>query len=350
MNLLQKSFYFVFLVSFFFSCETKKIKKHNSPKIAFTIDSIYFSYNDLDKTVRQELFDELNRIYSIRKIAADFMIHKKLLELEAKSKNILTDQLLKKLYKKKVTDSNLLKFVQKKDYQEGIPVLERSYTSYNIDSNKGKSLLLERFKEETLRQYLDSLKTVYKIDIFLKRPVSPTIKIENLMTYYKGNLNSKITFLQISDLECEMCREYAPIFNELYKKYKNSVRFGFTQFGSYTSLSAIALESSAKQGKFWEMYDSIAYSKDLPNELDVLRIAKNIKLNMPEFKKDIGSKSLKTALKNNFSKLDAAGIYGTPTIMINDKLVYNSSSINDIEKMLIEEIKKSTTANTVYKK
>ena len=51
-----------------------------------------------------------------------------------------------------------------------------------------------------------------------------------------------------------------------------------------------------------------------------------------------------------FSKLNAAGIYGTPTIMINNKLIYNSSSMNDIEKVLIEEIKNTTTANTVYKK
>mgnify|MGYP000347889160 CR=1 FL=1 len=334
----------IYLLSFsilFISCNTKKNKNLTYSNIAFTIDSETYSYKDIDSTVRQELFDELNRIYSIRKIASDFMIQQKLLKTVAKSKNISVDILLEKLYKKKITDNSILKFIQQNNIQDAISVLERNYTSYDIKSDNGQKVLIDRFKKVILREYIDSLKTTRKINFYLKPPTSPIIKVENLMTYYKGNLDSKTTFLQISDLECEMCREYAPIFNELYKKYKSSVRFGFTQFGSYTSLSAIALESSAKQGKFWNMYDSIAYNKDLPNEIDVLRIAKNIKLNISEFKKDIEGEDIKTALKNNFSKLDAAGIYGTPTIMINNKLVYNSSSIDDIEKMLIEEITKN---------
>jgi protein-disulfide isomerase len=217
--------------------------------------------------------------------------------------------------------------------------LGRGLVAYDSESKKGKELILKRFKYDILNQYVDSLKTKYNIKILLKPPNSPVIKINDLITYYKGNLDSNITFLQISDLECEMCREYAPIFNELYQKYKDSVRFGFTQFGSYTSLSAIALESSGKQGKFWEMYDSIAFTKYLPEKTDLLKVAKNIDLNLEQFNTVLESENIKTALEDNFSKLNTAGIYGTPTIMINNKLIYNFSLIEDIEKMLIEEIK-----------
>lgn len=269
-----------------FSCNTKKNKDLTLTNVAFTIDSVAYLYKDIDATVRQELFDELNRIYSIRKIASDFMIQEKLLEAEAKSNNISVDSLLRKLYKKKITNNSILKFIQNNNIQNEISLLERSYTSYNIKSDKGQKVLIERFKKVILREYIDSLKNVHKINFYLKPPISPTIKIKNLMTYYKGNLDSKVTFLQISDLECEMCREYAPIFNELYQKYKDSVRFGFTQFGSYTSLSAIALESSGKQGKFWEMYDSIAFTKNLPEKIDILKIAKNIDLNLEQFNSD----------------------------------------------------------------
>jgi|TARA_B110000902_G_C14257349_1_gene568448 predicted DsbA family dithiol-disulfide isomerase len=347
---MKFKFYFLFFSILFFSCKTKKSKPHIQSGVAFTIDSKAYSYKDVDTTVRQELFDELNRIYSIRKIAIDFMIQKEILKIEAKAKNISTDDLLDSLYENKATDANVIKYIKKNDYTEGIPLLEKGYSTFSIKSEKGKRILLERFKKTILLEYVDSLKSVHKINFYIKPPASPFIKIENLMTYYKGNLDSKVTFLQISDLECEMCREYAPIFNELYQKYKDSVRFGFTQFGSYTSLSARALESSGRQGKFWEMYDSIAFTKYLPEKTDLLKVAKNINLNLEQFNTDLESENIKTALEDNFSKLNTAGIYGTPTIMINNKLIYNSSSIKDIEKMLIEEIKKSTTANTVYKK
>lgn len=73
---------------------------------------------------------------------------------------------------------------------------------------------------------------------------------------------------------------------------------------------------------------------------DIKRIAKNIKLSTNDFDKDLINESIKDRLEDNFERLSDAGIYGTPTIMINNKLVYNSSSIKDIEQMLIEEINK----------
>ncbi|QTE22134.1 DsbA family protein [Polaribacter cellanae] len=318
--------------------EKKRTKNLSSAKNAIEIDSIKISYSELDFKIRQELFDELNRIYTIRKVASEEIVEDKILELEAKKKKIKVSKLIQNLYLSKINKTSLNLFIKRNQYGTKINVLERGLTTYDSKSKKGKELILQRFKYYILKQYVDSLKTKYNVKILLKPPNPPAIKINDLMTYYKGNLDSKVTFLQISDLECEMCREYAPIFNELYQKYKNSVRFGFTQFGSYTSLSAIALESAGKQGKFWEMYDSIAFTKYLPEKIDLLKIAKNIDLNLEQFKSDLESENIKTALKDNFSKLNAAGIYGTPTIMINNKLIYNSSSIADIEKMLIEEI------------
>ena len=44
---------------------------------------------------------------------------------------------------------------------------------------------------------------------------------------------------------------------------------------------------------------------------------------------------------DNLLKLESAGIYGTPTIMINNQLVFNSTSLDEIEKMLKEEIAKA---------
>jgi len=335
---------------FLFSCSSKQVEKQQKQKLALKIDSISIFYKDLDAMVRQELFDELNRIYTIRKIAAQVLVQEKLLVLEAKKNTVSEEKLLERLYEKKITPVSLSKFIAINNYTNNVTALERGLSSYDSNSKKGKELILQRFKNSVLQQYVDSLKTVYNVTNFLKPPIPSIVKIKDLATYYKGNLDSNITFLQISDLECEMCRKYAPTFNELYKKYKKDVRFAFTQYGSYASLSARALQSAGNQGKFWEMYDSIAYSKYLPEKEDILKIAQNIQLNLTQFNNEIESEVTKKALEDNFSKLNAVGIYGTPTIMINNKLIYNSSSMNDIEKVLIEEIKNTTTANTVYKK
>lgn len=336
----KRLFLLLFLVMLI-SCNNSYEVSKNIVNNALEIDSIKISYNELDATVNQELFDELNRIYNIRKIAAEVLIENKLLVLEAKAKNLTIEELKEELYRHKLTDSLRIKFIKLNSYEKGVKALERGLIIYDDKSLKGKELIELRLKSQILKQFIDSLKTVHDIKLFLKAPKPPVIKIKNLMTYYKGNLDAKITFLQISDLECSMCREYAPVFEELYVKYKDKVKFGFTQFGSYMSSSAIAAESAARQGKFWQMHDSIAFSEFLPEVSDINRIAKNIGLDIDRFKKDYESKEIKDNLEHNFETLDAAGIYGTPTIMINNRLIYNSSSINEIEELLIEEIAKS---------
>ena len=338
---MNKVITILFLLTILTSClsEKKEIKSFPSKKNAIEIDSITVTYTELDSKIRQELFDELNRIYTIRKVASEEIVKDKVLELEATKNKIDVSKLTQNLYLSKINKTSLDLFIKRNQYETKINALERGLIAYASESKKGKELILQRFKYYILNQYVDSLKTKYNVKTLLKPPNSPVIKINDLITYYKGNLDSNITFLQISDLECEMCREYAPIFNDLYLKYKKDVRFAFTQYGSHTSLSARALQSAGNQGKFWEMYDSIAYNKKLPQKEDILKIAQNIQLNLTQFNNEIESEVTKTALEDNFLKLNTAGIYGTPTIMINNKLIYKSSSIEDIEKMLIEEIK-----------
>jgi len=337
---MNKVITILFLLTVLTSClsEKKEIKSFPSKKNAIEIDSITVTYTELDSKIRQELFDELNRIYTIRKVASEEIVKDKVLELEATKNKIDVSKLTQNLYLSKINKTSLDLFIKRNQYETKINALERGLIAYASESKKGKELILQRFKYYILNQYVDSLKTKYNVKTLLKPPNSPVIKINDLITYYKGNLDSNITFLQISDLECEMCREYAPIFNDLYLKYKKDVRFAFTQYGSHTSLSARALQSAGNQGKFWEMYDSIAYNKKLPQKEDILKIAQNIQLNLTQFNNEIESEVTKTALEDNFLKLNTAGIYGTPTIMINNKLIYKSSSIEDIEKMLIEEI------------
>jgi protein-disulfide isomerase len=175
----------------------------------------------------------------------------------------------------------------------------------------------------------------------IEPPVPPVIKIENLLIHFRGNTKSKVTFLIISDFECEMCRKFNPIFDSLYFKYKDKVRFGFTNFGSYATLSSITVECAAKQGKFWEMHDLLFSTPALPDTTDILNMAYDCNLNVDEFTKDLNDQVMKTAIERNIKLLINAGIYGTPTIMINNKPIFNSSSIAEIEQRLLKELSNS---------
>lgn len=327
---------------FLFACNSyhKNQIQDVSPNIIASIDSTPILIDSIDNLVKQELYDELSRIYLIRKVTLEQVIKDKILQLEAKKLNYTVEELKSTLYKDKINDVNLGEFAKMTNYPDKVPELRETLVFHDSRSAKGKEILTTRYKEYILNQYVDSLKKLHQITISLKPPKSPKMTIDNLIVHYQGYENSKVTFLIISDFDCSMCREENPIFEKLYTKYNNKVRFGFTHYSSYVSNSAIASECAANQGKFWEMHDSIFKPKLIPDSVALFRMAKNLKLDMNTFGNDFKNKSISDKIHDNLLKLESAGIYGTPTIMINDRLIFNSTSINEIEEMLKEEITK----------
>ncbi|HAH24147.1 MAG TPA: hypothetical protein DCL77_10395, partial [Prolixibacteraceae bacterium] len=273
-------------------------------------------------------------------VALDQVIEDRVLELEAQKQKLSVLEFKESLFKGKITHESIVNFAKHTSYPNTVPELRETLVFHDLNSIKGQELLMTRYKKYLLNQFVDSLKKAHQITILLKPPKPPKITINDLIVHYKGNLNSPVTFLVISDFDCHICKEQNTFLEKLFNQYKGKVRFGFTHYSSYVSNSAIASECSSNQGKFWEMHDSIFNAKVIPDSVSLFRMAKNLKLDMNAFGIDFKNKAISEKIKDNLLKLESAGIYGTPTIMINDRLIFNSTSINEIEKMLKEEIEK----------
>lgn len=156
--------------------------------------------------------------------------------------------------------------------------------------------------------------------------------------FYRGNIKSDITFIEISDLECEKCLENRKLMEYFYKKYKGKVRFGFSNYCSYNSISALATLAAAKQNKFWEMREIFVNSNKLLTLKEVVEFASTLNLNLKKFKNDLSNPSIVNELEENFKYLRNNGIDATPTIIINGRLIHDSFSKNEIEKVLLEEM------------
>lgn len=343
--LLKIEFYFiVVLTCFSYSCNFNNTEEQTNNKnipVAAYINNTPIYITEIDEKIRQELYDELNRIYIIRKLTLNEIIREYLLKNEAQKHGISKKELTDNYYLKNVTDSALKKYAS--DHQlKYIPELKRSLKYYDVNSEEGRDLLIDGYKKYLLNKYIDSLKKEYDINILLKPPLHPNINLNNIIIHYRGNLNSQVKFIEISDLECDKCIEFTPIYKKLYTKYKDRVKFGYTHFSTYVTLSAIATECAAKQDKFWEMKDSIIYSKSFVDTSDIFEYAKNLNLDMSKFISDFKDSTISDKIQNNFDILKSFGLYGVPTIIINDRLIFNSSSIEEIEQVLIEEINKKS--------
>lgn len=327
----------IFFIISIVACTTNTTEDRNN--IGF-IDNEAITYDNIDNTIKQELFDALNNIYIMRKIAFDSYVNKRILSIEANKFDISIDSLLNRLYHEKIDSISLMNFATKNNIDQKLFDIKRGELSfYETRTKYGQELLLEKYKSFITVNFVDSLKKHHNVKFKLNSPNSPKITLNNLLVHYKGNLDSKISFVIISDFECDLCKEYQSIFDSIYTKYNSKIKFGFTNYGSYATPSAIASECASKQGKFWEFHNEVMKSsKAYLDTTDLFNIAELINLNIVQFKKEFFSNEIKTEIENNLNKIRTAGIYGTPTILINDKIIFKSSSVNEIIEKLENEI------------
>jgi len=330
------SFFSLLNALFLISCNADKKSNERSPGEVIAMvnnDSIY--YSDIDKQVKQQIFDELNRIYMIRRLALDETIDERLIEQEAGKKGLSKSAYLEIYFKKHSDTSSIRRFALSMQYDSfGINDLQRNIRTLNIHSKEGEQLLVEKYKKYLSARLVDSLKTKAVIISKLEPPKNFEIDVNELNVHYSGNLGSSTSLVVISDFECEYCRKYYNVYESLFKKYKSKIKFGFVNFSPYVSICAIAAESAAKQNKFWNMHNQLFSLNQLPDTSKIFQIAQELNLNMRKFKSDFYSKEINDLIKNNSQKCIDMGLFATPTILVNGNVIFNSSSKEEIEKLI----------------
>jgi protein-disulfide isomerase len=302
-------------------------------KLMASIESTSITYAEVDNRVGQQIFDELNRIYLIRKVALEELIEERLLELEASRQRVSTDSLMQRVYAIH-GGSGFSAYLAARSEERFVTEYAGTLIQHDVNSKRGQELLLQRYQEATLDKYLDSLKQVYHIQVMLTPPMPLSLKLNLPIVHYRGDLESKVTVMEISDYDCSMCREHKSIMDSLFTRYRDQVRFGFTHYSSYVSVSARAAESASKQDRFWDMHAMLFQSKSVPDSNLVYNMAQELMLDMDVFNSDFKSSETYQQIYSNLKVIESAGVYGTPTILINNRPVFNSASFEDIEKRI----------------
>lgn len=160
-------------------------------------------------------------------------------------------------------------------------------------------------------------------------------------TNVTGKLDSKVTFLEYGDFQCNACQAYNPTVDAVRQKYADRVKFQFRNL-PLPSLhpnaigAARAAEAAAKQGKFWQMHDALYQSANWqvwiaasdPNSL-FEQYARQIGLNETQFKKDFISSSTNDAINADIAAFQKTGqSMATPTFFINGTYIPLSSLVD----------------------
>lgn len=327
----------LFLLSLLFllilSCSIDK--KRN---IVAEVNGEEISLFELSQLTKQETFDLLNLAYDIKCRALDNLISQKLLEGEADRMGFTVDHYLDEYIARRVSggEDSLLKRYGLIDDQ--VLYDKKSLYSVNSGAIEGRVLQKNKLRSILIHELVDSLTKAAKIEKYVYPPKRPDCVVEDLCTYYRGNEKAPVSLIVASDFSCERCVDFHKTLNRIFDKYQEKVRFGYINFSDAPTFAALACEAAANQNKFWEFHDSIFEHGGHVDSAFVFNLARDAGLKVDKFEEDLSSSAIYDRLDQNISELMRRGLFATPTIVINNRLIYITNPYEELSRLLDIEL------------
>lgn len=192
--------------------------------------------------------------------------------------------------------------------------------------------------------------------VYSKITAPPEVTSNGSSNFY-GKDDSPVTVTEFLDFQCEACYAYYPAVKQVKELYKDKVRFRVRYFPieggghPFSRLSARSAQAAALQGKFWEMHDKLLEGQktwELASNPQQYydQYAKEIGLDMAKFEQDRKSELTNAVINSDKKAGIDIGVKGTPSFVVNGKLLDNpGSTVDALSKMIDTAIKEADTAN-----
>lgn len=166
--------------------------------------------------------------------------------------------------------------------------------------------------------------------------------------WVKGNPQAEVTLIEYGDFQCPSCGAFYPIVKTLSEEFGENVQFVYRNFPlrsvhPWADLAARAAESAGLQGQFFAMHDKLfeeqtTWASSQNPQLLFEQYAGDIGLDVEQFKADIDSDAVRTAVQDDFESGLQAKVQGTPTFYLNGEKIVNPRSLDGFREILAEAV------------
>src|SRR5262245_7838380 len=266
------------------------------------------------------------------------MISEQLIEKEAKSRNVTTEQLVATEVIAKVpqpTDAEIQKVYDENKAQLQGQTLEQV-----------KPRIVEFLKPqkgaERPAAFITELKGKYKTTVALKPPkgdVSPAGPPA------RGPEAAPVTIVEFSDYECPFCKRAEPTVKKVLETYGDKVRLVYRnyplEFHATARPAAEASACAADQGRFWEVHDKMFATCDL-HDAKLKSLAGEVGLDQAKFDECFAKKQFKADIDKDMADASSVGVTGTPAFFINGRMLSGAQPFEKFKEVIDEELARST--------
>ena len=155
-----------------------------------------------------------------------------------------------------------------------------------------------------------------------------------------GNPQGTETVVEFFDYSCHFCKQIHPDLQTLIKQDPN-VKIIYKDFpilGPGSVVAAKAALAAQMQGKYLPMHDALLDFKGALDDDSVKQIAGDIGgLDYAKLKADMESPTVIKQLSDNRALADQLDIHGTPSMIVNKKLVDGALPLDELKKRLADK-------------
>ena len=156
-----------------------------------------------------------------------------------------------------------------------------------------------------------------------------TLPVSESRDHIQGPVNAPITLVEYGDYQCPYCGQAYMIIKEIQERLGSKLCFVFRNFPltkvrPHAYKAAIAAETAAAQGKFWDMYDYLFKHGQVVTDDNLRQSAAKLGLNVARFDREFLDRTYSSHVDEDIQSGKSSGVKSTPTFFINGDR-YNSA-------------------------
>lgn len=305
-----------------------------------------------EKVTRQQLEEQESTtmlqarydFYKAQQKALDGMINRRLVEAEAKKKNLTVDELFKHEIDDKIKDLS--------DEQLHF-VYEVAGLSEPFDAIKSK--LQESVRQQRAKkmrgEYITALREKADVVILL---APPRADFDTTEAARLGPANAPIQLVEFADYECPYCIKVHPELKKLKDEFGDKVALVYMDMPlpmhANAQKAAEAARCARTQNKFWEYHDRLFSAKQI-DVASLKQMAGDLGLDTAKFNTCLDSSQAAAAVKKDADEAQKIGLQATPSFFLNGKFFTGALPYEELRKMVLRELGDSNkTAKNVAEK
>ena len=293
---------------------------------------------DLEKAQGNKLLQARYQYYQAELKALDEFIENKLLQDEARKRNMSVDELLDKEVVSKVqnpTDEQLQFFYDDLNVKDSFANIRDKIFDH----------VRQRRIAKLRAAFIESIRTKSEVLITLAPP-SADFPLEGAPRL--GPENAPVRLVEFADYQCPYCAKVNPHIAKLREEFGDKVSVYFKdlplQMHANARKAAEAARCAGDQNKYWEYHDQLFKTTQLDPQ-NLKQIARDMKLDGDKFDKCLDEGAQASAVQKDMSDAQQLGLSGTPAFFLNGQYFSGAMDYNTIRDMVNQQLTKVQRAS-----